>query len=65
GTAHQKALDAPNYLDTIRLNLPIFLNILSRGNQACMENRRISCEQTSLMVSKELPSILAHWHKPP
>lgn len=65
GTAHQKVLDVLNYLDTIGLNLLIFLDLLSWGNQACIENRKINYERTSLMVSEELPSILARWHKPP
>ncbi|KAI9459546.1 hypothetical protein HD554DRAFT_2206991 [Boletus coccyginus] len=64
-TAHQKVLDVLNYLDTIGLNLPIFLDLLSWENQACIENRKINYEWTSLMVSEELPSILARWHKLP
>jgi len=64
-TAHQKVLNVLNYMDTIGLDLPIFLDLLSWGDQACIENRKINYERTSLMVSKELPSILARWHKPP
>ncbi|KAN0091041.1 hypothetical protein V8E55_004607 [Tylopilus felleus] len=46
-TTSQKVLDMLNYMDSIGLNLPIFLDLLSWGNQACIENRKINYEWTS------------------
>ncbi|KIJ60786.1 hypothetical protein HYDPIDRAFT_189878 [Hydnomerulius pinastri MD-312] len=53
------------YMDTLSLNLPIFLDLLSWGDQVCVQNMKINHERTALMVSEELPSILERWYKPP
>ncbi|KAJ7080894.1 hypothetical protein B0H15DRAFT_786779 [Mycena belliarum] len=48
-----------------RLPLPLFLDALSWGNPECISDRTCIYARTSLMVSDELPGILARWYKPP
>ena len=53
------------YMNTLGLNLPIFLDLLSWGTPACITNSKINYERMALMVSQELPSILERWYEPP
>jgi hypothetical protein len=64
-TACHKILAVLSYMDSLSLDLPLFLDLLSWGDKACTENMKINYERTALMVSKELPSILKRWHQPP
>ncbi|KAI6152467.1 hypothetical protein BKA82DRAFT_4328382 [Pisolithus tinctorius] len=52
-------------MDSVGLNLPLFLDFLSWGDQECVVNAKIRYEHTALMVSEELPGILEHWRSPP
>lgn len=52
-------------MDTLGINLPIFLDALSWGDVACTRNPKIRYARTSLMTSAELPKILRRWWKPP
>ncbi|KAI0371405.1 hypothetical protein BV20DRAFT_942425 [Pilatotrama ljubarskyi] len=53
------------YMESLDMNLPIFLDALSWGDDACIANPKVQYERTALMVSEELPQILARWHKVP
>ena len=52
-------------MDSLGLDLPLFLDLLSWGDKGCTENMKINYERTALMVSEELPSISKHWYRPP
>ncbi|KAG6373120.1 hypothetical protein JVT61DRAFT_6722 [Boletus reticuloceps] len=52
-------------MNGLRLDLPLFLNLLSWGDTDCTTHPKIHYARTALMVSKELPSIIARWHQPP
>ncbi|CDO69445.1 hypothetical protein BN946_scf184817.g5 [Trametes cinnabarina] len=47
------------------MNLPIFLDALSWGDDECISDPKIRYERTSLMVSEELPRILERWYQVP
>ena len=47
------------------MNLPIFLQLLCWGDDACINDAKIRYERTGLMVSEELPHILAAMREPP
>lgn len=48
-----------------RIDLPIFLEAVSWGNEACIRDEEVKFQRTSLLHSRELPEILRKWHKPP
>lgn len=52
-------------MDTLGINLPIFLDALSWGDPACTKHPKIRYARTALMTSVELPDILRRWWKPP
>jgi len=54
-----------HYMNSLGLNLPLFLDLLSWGDQDCIAHPKIRYERSALMASEELPSILSRWHKPP
>ncbi|KAF9236815.1 hypothetical protein BU15DRAFT_88956 [Melanogaster broomeanus] len=54
-----------HYMNTLGLNLPLFLDLLSWGDPECITNHKVRYERSALMVSEELPSIIERWHKPP
>jgi len=47
------------------LTLSLFLNALSWGDESCTANDRVRFARTGLLLSEELPDILARWYKPP
>ncbi|KAH8093843.1 hypothetical protein BXZ70DRAFT_897167 [Cristinia sonorae] len=47
------------------LNLPVFLNAIFWGNQACTANAEVRHERTTFMSSGYLRTILNRWWKPP
>ncbi|GLB46007.1 hypothetical protein LshimejAT787_5400040 [Lyophyllum shimeji] len=51
-------------MDSIGINLPIFLDALSWGDEACTQNAKIRYERAAFMNSQELPKILRQWLKP-
>lgn len=53
------------YMDTQGINLPIFLDALSWGDDRCIKDPKIRHARSSLMHSTELQNILSRWHKPP
>ncbi|EGO05048.1 hypothetical protein SERLA73DRAFT_68695 [Serpula lacrymans var. lacrymans S7.3] len=65
GTPASKVRLVLEYMNMLGLNLPLFLDYLSWGNYNCITDPKIRYERTALMVSDELPVILARWHKPP
>jgi hypothetical protein len=52
-------------MDTLHLNIPLFLWAISWNVPELTSNHRVRFVRMALMVSDELPGILAHWHKPP
>ncbi|EGO28171.1 hypothetical protein SERLADRAFT_434025 [Serpula lacrymans var. lacrymans S7.9] len=65
GTPASKVRLVLEYMNMLGLNLPLFLDYLSLGDYNCITDPEIRYERTALMVSDELPVILARWHKPP
>ena len=63
--AADKVAAVLHYMNSVGLNLTLFLDLVSWGDEECVTHPKIRCEQTGLMVSKELPSILSRWHQPP
>ncbi|KAJ7572844.1 hypothetical protein C8J56DRAFT_806225 [Mycena floridula] len=60
-----KVLKVLETMTELNINLPLFLDTLSWGDEACIKNRHIQFSRRLLMHSKELPDILQHWWKPP
>jgi hypothetical protein len=52
-------------MKTVNINLPIFLWAISWNIPDLVSDPKVSAERTALMVSDELPGILAHWRHPP
>ncbi|KAF9231156.1 hypothetical protein BU15DRAFT_82749 [Melanogaster broomeanus] len=55
-------------LDSIReegMTLSLFLDALSWGDEDCTASDRVRYARMGLLVSEELPGILARWYKPP
>jgi hypothetical protein len=65
GNVSAKVLAVLSCMDSVGLNLPLFLDFLSWGDQECIVNAKIRYERTTLMVSEELPGILKWWRSPP
>ena len=53
------------FMDSVGLNLPLFLDYLSWGDVECVKDPQIRYERTALMVSDELPIVLKRWLSPP
>ncbi|KAJ6581528.1 hypothetical protein B0H19DRAFT_885312, partial [Mycena capillaripes] len=53
------------YMDGVGINLPNFLDAVSRGDQACTLDAKIRFERSALLNSVELSEILRRWWKPP
>jgi hypothetical protein len=58
-------LQVLDLMDTLHLNLPLFLWAISWNVPKLTADNRVRFARTALMVSDELPGILAHWHRPP
>lgn len=58
----QKVLFA---MESVGINLPIFLDALSWGDAECIADSKIQYARSSLLMSAELPGILQRWWKPP
>lgn len=52
-------------MDSLGINLIIFLDAVSWGDSECTANSKVWYEQSGLMRSDELPHILRHWWRPP
>ncbi|KAF8547258.1 hypothetical protein OG21DRAFT_1383575, partial [Imleria badia] len=53
------------YMNDLGLNLPLFLDLVSWGDPDCVTHPKIRYERSALMVSEELPLVIARWHQPP
>jgi hypothetical protein len=51
-------------MDSKQLNLPLFLWAISLNVLDLVTNSKARFARTTLMMSDELPSILANWHRP-
>jgi hypothetical protein len=51
-------------MDELHLNLPVFLWAISWNVPKLTSNPVVCFARTALIVSDELPGILAHWHRP-
>ncbi|KAF8989445.1 hypothetical protein BDQ17DRAFT_1256868 [Cyathus striatus] len=47
------------------IDLPIFLDAISWGNERCTRDKYIQYQRVSLLQSEELPFILERWQNPP
>ncbi|KIK79099.1 hypothetical protein PAXRUDRAFT_162190, partial [Paxillus rubicundulus Ve08.2h10] len=65
GNVAVKVLTVLSSMDSVGLNLPLFLDFLSWGDQECVINAKIRYARTALMVSAELPGILECWRNLP
>jgi hypothetical protein len=54
-----------NFMKSVNINLPILLWAISWNIPELVSDLNVSAERTALMVSDELPGILAHWRRPP
>ena len=52
-------------MDSLGINLPIFLDAFSWGDADCIQDAKIRYARSALMNSKELPGILRRWWRPP
>ncbi|KAF8234251.1 hypothetical protein L208DRAFT_1394424, partial [Tricholoma matsutake] len=64
-TISDRVLQVLDLMDTLHLNLPLFLWAISWNVPKLISNNRVRFARTALMVSDELPGILAHCHRPP
>ena len=60
-----KVLHILNTIDKQKMTLSLFLDALSWGDESCTANDHVRYAHTGLLVSEELPDILAHWYKSP
>jgi hypothetical protein len=58
----QSVLD---FMKSVDINLPILLWAISWNIPELVSDLKVSAERTALMLSDELPGILAHWCRPP
>jgi hypothetical protein len=64
GDLAAKIRDILDYISSLGLDLPLFLDAVSWGSPECHSDCKIQYVRTSLLASKELPQILRHWLKP-
>ena len=65
GDISECVLQVLDLMDILHLNLPLFLWAISWNVPKLTFNNCVHFARTVLMVSDELPGILAHWHRPP
>lgn len=53
------------FMDARGINLAIFLDGISWGSEACIQDAKIQSARSSLMASEELPNIVRRRWKPP
>ena len=54
-----------DFMKSVNINLPILLWAISWNIPELISDPKVSAERTALMLSDELPRILAHWRQPP
>jgi len=65
GDISGRVLEVLTLMDSLHLNLPLFLWAISWNVPELVSNDRVRFARTALMLSDELPGILANWHWPP
>ena len=65
GDITERVIKILDLMDDLHVNLPIFLWAISWNVEELISNARVRFARTTLMLSKELPGILTHWHQPP
>jgi hypothetical protein len=65
GDLTAKVRDILDYISTLGLDLPLFLDAVSWGSPQSHSDRKIQYARTSLLASEELPRILQRWFRPP
>ena len=65
GDISDRVLQVLDLMDKLHLNLPLLLWAISWNVPELTSNNHVRFARTALMVSDELPGILAHWHRPP
>ncbi|KAG6819455.1 hypothetical protein H0H93_011665 [Arthromyces matolae] len=60
-----KVVGVLEYMDVLGLDLPIFMDALSWGDEECNQNGKVRYQRSALLHSVELPAILRRWSKPP
>ncbi|KAK6978306.1 hypothetical protein R3P38DRAFT_3334310 [Favolaschia claudopus] len=60
-----KVLAVLETLKEQRIDLPIFLDAVTWGDQDCVSNPTVQYARSSLMNSEELPKMLERWYHPP
>ena len=65
GDISDRVLQVLDLMEILHLNLPLFLWAISWNVPKLTADNRVRFARTALMVSDELPGILAHWHRPP
>lgn len=53
------------FMDAIGIDVPLFIDGISWGSEACIRDAKIRSARSSLMTSPELPDILRRWWRPP
>lgn len=61
----QKSLLVLDYMKNIGIDLPVFLDVVSWGDEESTANNRFRYERNALMTSIQLPCILERWADPP
>ncbi|KAK7007149.1 hypothetical protein R3P38DRAFT_2793024 [Favolaschia claudopus] len=60
-----KVLAVLETLKEQKIDLPIFLDAITWGDQDCVSNPTVQYARSSLMNSEELPKMLGRWYHPP
>jgi len=61
----QKVLSVLQHMDHTKIKLADFLDALSWGNKACVQDAKVRSERTVLLHSPKLSAILNRWAIPP
>ena len=65
GDISARVIRVLRFMEELRINLPILLWAISWNVEDLISDPSVKFARTTLMVSKELPTILSHWFKPP
>ncbi|KAM5538413.1 hypothetical protein V8D89_008015 [Ganoderma adspersum] len=61
----ERILSCINHMNSVGLNLELFLDAIFWGDSGCISNSKIRHERTVFMNSATLPTVLSHWWRPP
>jgi hypothetical protein len=65
GLLVERVLMVLDYMESLQVDLAILLWAVSWNIPELVSHPKVRFTRTSLMLSDELPVILAHWHQPP